>query len=183
MELCIKNTIVLCCFVSSHKNLTFSKQSSLACLFQFPKESLRPIGPLSLHKLCVHMLFFFLFPCFPVPLVPLCPLFPFFRCSFCSPCTPVPPVPIVLLFSSGTRRSTCLPRTQLYENGNHDFPGKIMALTFCLVAYPFLRGKRQFTRKTTTLPTHHAFLYISLPSLHDYDVKMPNFSYCGGREL
>ena len=29
-------------------------------------------------------------------------------------------------------------------------------------------------RKTTTLHVHHAFLYISLPSLHDYDVKMPN---------
>ena len=26
------------------------------------------------------------------------------------------------------------------------------------------------------------FLYISLPSLHDYDVKMPNFTFCGGRE-
>ena len=26
-------------------------------------------------------------------------------------------------------------------------------------------------RKTTTLHVHHAFLYISLPSLHDYDVK------------
>jgi len=29
-------------------------------------------------------------------------------------------------------------------------------------------------RKTTTLNVHHAFLDISLPSLHDYDVKMPN---------
>ena len=28
--------------------------------------------------------------------------------------------------------------------------------------------------ETTTLHVHHAFLYISLPSLHDYDVKMPN---------
>ena len=180
MELCIKNTIVLCCFVSSHKNLTFSKQSSLACLFQFPKESLRPIGPLSLHKLCVHMLFF---PCSPCSLVPL------FPCSLCSPVSSVPffslfsLLPIVLLFSSGTRRSTCLTRTQLYKNGNHDFPEKIMTLTFYLVAYPFLRGKRQFTRKTTTLHTHHAFLYILLLSLHDYDVKMFNFSYCGGREL
>ena len=27
--------------------------------------------------------------------------------------------------------------------------------------------------KTTILHMHHAFLYISLPSLHDYDVKMP----------
>ena len=29
---------------------------------------------------------------------------------------------------------------------------------------------------------HHAFLYISLPSLHDYDLKMPNFTFCRGRE-
>ena len=26
------------------------------------------------------------------------------------------------------------------------------------------------------------FLYISLPSLHDYDVKIPNFTFSGGRE-
>ena len=24
---------------------------------------------------------------------------------------------------------------------------------------------------------HHAFLYISLSSLHDYDVKIPNFTF------
>ena len=30
------------------------------------------------------------------------------------------------------------------------------------------------TSKTTTLHVHHSFLYISLPSLHDYDVKLPN---------
>ena len=36
--------------------------------------------------------------------------------------------------------------------------------------------------KTTTLHVHHAFLYISLPSLHDYDVKMPNFTFYGGRK-
>ena len=29
---------------------------------------------------------------------------------------------------------------------------------------------------------HHAFLYISLPSLHDYDVKMPNCKFYGGRK-
>ena len=37
-------------------------------------------------------------------------------------------------------------------------------------------------RKTTTLHVRHAFLYISLPSLHDYDVKMPNCKFCGGRK-
>ena len=29
--------------------------------------------------------------------------------------------------------------------------------------------------KTIILHVHHAFLCISLPSRHDYDVKMPNF--------
>ena len=35
--------------------------------------------------------------------------------------------------------------------------------------------------KTTTLHVHHAFLYISLPSLHDYHLKMPDFTLYGGR--
>ena len=35
--------------------------------------------------------------------------------------------------------------------------------------------------KTTILHVHHAFLYISLPSLHDYDVKMPNYTMYSGR--
>ena len=34
--------------------------------------------------------------------------------------------------------------------------------------------------KTTTLYVHHAFLYISLPFLHDYDVNMRNFAFYGG---
>ena len=34
-----------------------------------------------------------------------------------------------------------------------------------------------------TLHAHHAFYYISLPSLHDYDVKWPNFKFfVRGRE-
>ena len=36
--------------------------------------------------------------------------------------------------------------------------------------------------KTTTLHVNHAFLYISLPSLHDYHVKRPNFTFCEGRK-
>ena len=36
--------------------------------------------------------------------------------------------------------------------------------------------------KTTTLHVHHAFLYISLPPLHDYGVKLPNFTFYGGRK-
>ena len=35
-------------------------------------------------------------------------------------------------------------------------------------------------RKTTTFHVHHAFLYISLPSLNGYDVKMPNCKFYGG---
>ena len=31
--------------------------------------------------------------------------------------------------------------------------------------------------KTTSLHVHHAFLYISLLSLHNYDVKKPNFKF------
>ena len=37
-------------------------------------------------------------------------------------------------------------------------------------------------RQTTTLHVHHAFLFISLPSLHDYNMKITNFTFCGGRE-
>ena len=36
-------------------------------------------------------------------------------------------------------------------------------------------------RKTTTLHVHHAFLHISLPSLHDYDVELPSFTFYEGR--
>ena len=35
-------------------------------------------------------------------------------------------------------------------------------------------------RSTITLHVHHAFLYISSPSVHDYDVKMPNCKFYGG---
>ena len=36
-------------------------------------------------------------------------------------------------------------------------------------------------RKTTNLHVHHAFMYIFSLSLHDYDVKMPNFRFLGER--
>jgi len=39
-----------------------------------------------------------------------------------------------------------------------------------------------FISKTTTSRVHHTFSYISLPSLHDYDVKMPNSTFYGGRK-
>ena len=37
-------------------------------------------------------------------------------------------------------------------------------------------------RKTSSLHVHHAFLYISLPLLHDYHMKMPSFTFYGGRK-
>ena len=36
--------------------------------------------------------------------------------------------------------------------------------------------------KTTTSHVHHTFFYISFPFLHDYDLKMPNFAFYGGRK-
>ena len=36
--------------------------------------------------------------------------------------------------------------------------------------------------KKTNLHVHHTFLSNSLPSLHDYDVKMPYFTFSGGRK-
>ena len=49
------------------------------------------------------------------------------------------------------------------SDGNKDFKKAIRLIT-----------------KTTILHVHQAFLYTSLPSLHDYDVKMPNFMFYRG---
>ena len=44
-------------------------------------------------------------------------------------------------------------------------------------------GNKDFKKsKTTTLHVQHVFLYISLPSLHDYDVRMSNFKFRGGHK-
>ena len=44
-------------------------------------------------------------------------------------------------------------------------------------------NNRLFIWKKTALHVHHAFfLYISLPSLHDYEVKLPNYTFSGGQE-
>ena len=39
-----------------------------------------------------------------------------------------------------------------------------------------------FNSKTTILHVHHPSLYISFLFLHDYEVKMPNFAFYGGRK-
>ena len=66
------------------------------------------------------------------------------------------------------------------------------SLTSCSVKFVLIRNLRSddgdgnatktigLISKTTSLQVHHAFLYISLPSLHDYDVKMPNFTMYRG---
>ena len=62
-------------------------------------------------------------------------------------------------------------------------------VSFCYRGeFKILRRRRQrerqksnkLNRQTTTLHVHHALLYISLPSVHDYDGKMPNFTFYGG---
>ena len=40
----------------------------------------------------------------------------------------------------------------------------------------------QIHSKTITLHVLDAFLYIALPSQHDHDVKLPNFSFSKGRD-
>ena len=44
------------------------------------------------------------------------------------------------------------------------------------------RQRERQKSKSTTWHVHHACLHISLPSPHDYDMKMPNFTFCGERE-
>ena len=48
-----------------------------------------------------------------------------------------------------------------------------------LVKWKFTNVKKAIglMSKTTSLHVHHAFLYIPLPSLHNYDVKWPNFMF------
>ena len=38
------------------------------------------------------------------------------------------------------------------------------------------------SKRNNNSPWHHASLYISSSSLHDYVVEMPNFIFCGGRK-
>ena len=43
------------------------------------------------------------------------------------------------------------------------------------------KGNR-LNSETRTLHVYHAFLYISFPLLQDYDGKIPNFTFYGGRK-
>ena len=54
----------------------------------------------------------------------------------------------------------------------------------------FKTKRRRESKKSNSLTRQHNnfarasrfFAYISLPSLHDYHVKMPNFTFCEGRK-
>ena len=68
------------------------------------------------------------------------------------------------------------------------FGGTVTLGTLMLGTFSSNKGKGNVKKpigllsKTTTLHVHHAFLYISLLSLHDYNVKMPNFTFNGVRK-
>ena len=47
---------------------------------------------------------------------------------------------------------------------------------------PRRRWQRVQQKSNRFRQAKHAFLYISLPSLHDYNVKLPHFWFCRGRE-
>ena len=38
-------------------------------------------------------------------------------------------------------------------------------------------NRGRLAKQQLHLHVYHAFLYISLPSLHDYNMKMPNFTF------
>ena len=59
-------------------------------------------------------------------------------------------------------------------------PQSLLRLEKYRAPYETIRQRQKaisLDSKTTTLHVHHAFLCISLPSLHDYDVKWPNFNF------
>ena len=66
-------------------------------------------------------------------------------------------------------RATHAPPTNVYLRCNDEDDKENVKKAISLIS------------KTTTSHVHQSFLYISFPFLHDYDVKMPNFAFYGGR--
>ena len=66
-------------------------------------------------------------------------------------------------------RATHAPPTNVYLRCNDEDDNENVKKATSLIS------------KTTTSHVHQTFLYISFPFLHDYDVKMPNFAFYGGR--
>ena len=64
----------------------------------------------------------------------------------------------------------------------------VISLNACEFSFPkyhiwkSLLWPQKSNRLTTTLHVHHAFLFVSLLSLHDYDMKMFNFTFCRGQK-
>jgi len=52
-----------------------------------------------------------------------------------------------------------------------------------IVSFSNYNGDGNENVKTTTLHVQHTFLYISLPSLLDYDVKFSHAMFYGGRKF
>ena len=66
------------------------------------------------------------------------------------------------------------PKSSLSVNRSpirYDFCGGAKAIRYSV--------KIALISKTTTLRVHDTFWYISLPSLHHYDVKLPNLKFYG----
>ena len=92
-------------------------------------------------------------------------------------------------------------RNKEKETGNEMRPTIVSGIVYWERAGQFKQRRRRrqrerqkssrfgFTRQllctciTRASRVHHAFLCISLPSLHDCDVKLPNFTFCVQREL
>ena len=54
-------------------------------------------------------------------------------------------------------------------------------ITSLLGSFSNDKGDGNENARKATLHVHHALLYISLLSLHDYHLKMPDFTLYGGR--
>ena len=48
--------------------------------------------------------------------------------------------------------------------------------------FPRILHRTKDFLESLMLHLHHAHLHISLPSLHGYNVKLPNFTFCRGQE-
>ena len=82
------------------------------------------------------------------------------------------------------------PNTQPPQGRMSGFP-EMKEVSMSIYKYRELKQRRRhrerqksnrFRLANNNFARAHAFLYISQPSLHDYDVKVPNFTFCRGRE-
>ena len=97
--------------------------------------------------------------------------------------TPVTALPLASTTSQGSNRLSCNgdpARRLLFSKFTSELT---VSRDLKIRRRPRQRGRQKaigLITKTTIFHLHHAFLYISLPSLHDYDMKMPNFKFYRG---